>query len=50
MIEFFSGCTGLFTMICEAVIMQDYFKLLIIFLVFQIYFGLFLLLSRGTRK
>ena len=50
MIEFVSGCTGLFTSTFNAAVEQDFFRLLVIYLVVHVGFGFFYALKRGVRK
>ena len=50
MIEFVSGCTGLFTSTFNAAVEQDFFRLLMIYLVVHLGFGLFYMAKRGARK
>lgn len=50
MLEFFSGCAGLFTKTFNAACGLDYFKFLAALLLFQAAFGLFLYLYHGSKK
>lgn len=50
MIDFFSGCSGLFSDIFQAACELEFFRFFAGFLVFQIFLGLFLLIYHGSRK
>ena len=50
MLDFISGCTGLFNHIFNAVYEVEYFKFLIVVLLFLVFLRVFLLLSRGFKK
>ena len=50
MIEFVSGCTGLFTSTFDAAAGQDFFLLLLCYLVVHLGFGFFYYLRRGFKK
>lgn len=50
MIQFVSGCTSLFTSIFNAAAGQDFFQLLIFYLMVNLGFGFFHYLRRGFQK
>lgn len=50
MLTFFAGCVGLFSHIFAAALHLEYFRFLVIIVVVLVAFGLFAMLSRGTRK
>lgn len=49
MIEFVAGCSGLFTSTFNAAAEQEFFRLLMIYLVVHLGFGLFYHVKRGLR-
>lgn len=50
MLDFFSGCASLFSDTFDAACGLDYFEFLAAFLVLDACFGLFLLISHGSKR
>lgn len=50
MIEFFTGCVGLFTSTFNAANSQEFFRFLSAFIMFLLCVAIFQYLSKGTRR